>query len=90
MSTKLSSNGAGPMIKLENILVPTDFSDCSKEATAYACELANRFDARVQLLHVLEPLQIEPDLGLAKAINRLHGITDDKQCPAIAALPTFG
>ena len=58
MSTKLSSNGAGPMIKLENILVPTDFSDCSKEATAYACELANRFDARVQLLHVLEPLHM--------------------------------
>ena len=45
------------MIQLQRILVPTDFSPCSQEATNYAAELARRFEAKIWLLHVLEPLQ---------------------------------
>lgn len=43
------------MIKLDRILVPTDFSDCSKRALTYASELAKRFGAEVHLLHVAQP-----------------------------------
>jgi nucleotide-binding universal stress UspA family protein len=43
------------MIKLECILVPTDFSDYSQQAIVYACELAKRFGAKLQLLHVVPP-----------------------------------
>jgi len=43
------------MISLKRILVPTDFSDYSKQAIAYACELARRFAAELQLLHVATP-----------------------------------
>jgi nucleotide-binding universal stress UspA family protein len=43
------------MIKLERILVPTDFSDCANRAVAYASELAKRFGAELHLLHVVQP-----------------------------------
>ena len=41
------------MIQLNRILVPTDFSEHSERAAAYALELARRFDAvEVHCLHV--------------------------------------
>jgi nucleotide-binding universal stress UspA family protein len=43
------------MIKLDTILTPTDFSDPSRQALNYACELAKRFGAELRLLHVVEP-----------------------------------
>ena len=43
------------MIKLERILVPTDFSDCANQALAYGSELAKRFGAQLYLLHVTQP-----------------------------------
>jgi len=39
---------------ITRILVPTDFSTQSAGALAYARELAERFGASIQLLHVLE------------------------------------
>ncbi|MBN2295638.1 MAG: universal stress protein [Pirellulales bacterium] len=41
------------MIKIEKILLPTDFSECSEQARSYASELARRFDAEIHLLHVV-------------------------------------
>ena len=40
-------------MNLNTILVPTDFSDCSRAATGYALDLARRFDAKIILLHVI-------------------------------------
>lgn len=41
------------------ILVATDFSDCSEEACAYALTLARKFDASLQVLHVInEPVDL--------------------------------
>lgn len=37
------------------ILVPTDFSDLSKRTVAKAVALAQRFNAKIDLVHVLEP-----------------------------------
>lgn len=41
-------------IRLQRILLPTDFSSYSAAATKYACELAMKFDAELHLLHTLE------------------------------------
>lgn len=46
------------MITLNHILVPTDFSECSERARAYACELATRFSAELHLLHVVTPIAL--------------------------------
>jgi nucleotide-binding universal stress UspA family protein len=53
-----------PVIRLERILAPTDFSECSAQAVEYACELGARFQAQVQLLHVVEsPMLAVPSPG---------------------------
>jgi len=51
------------MISLERILVPTDFSDHSRQAIKYACELAKRFGAELHLLHVVQPLTTHVSYG---------------------------
>jgi nucleotide-binding universal stress UspA family protein len=48
----------GPSIHpltLKQILVPIDFSDCSTAAFDCALALAEKFEAKVTLLHVVEP-----------------------------------
>jgi nucleotide-binding universal stress UspA family protein len=42
------------MFELKHILLPTDFSEPSLQATAYGLELARRFGATLHLLHVIE------------------------------------
>jgi len=42
---------AGPLRSIKTILVPVDFSDCSREGLRYAIGFANEFGARIILLH---------------------------------------
>jgi len=51
---------AQPEFPPKTILVPTDFSDCSDRAVAYAAEVAARVSASLVLLHVSPP---PPDFG---------------------------
>jgi nucleotide-binding universal stress UspA family protein len=44
------------MIRIERILVPTDFSEHSMQAIRYACEIADRFSAELHLLNVVQPV----------------------------------
>ncbi len=44
--------GVSPF-KLEKILVPVDFSDCSQKALQYAIPFARQFKAQMIFLHVL-------------------------------------
>lgn len=44
-----------PVFKLEQILVPVDFTDCTEKALAYAVPFARQFNATLTLLHVIEP-----------------------------------
>ena len=54
------------MIEIKKILLPTDFSDYSKAAAAYASEFADRFGAELHILHVLQDLvAMVPEPGLA-------------------------
>src|SRR5438445_5987076 len=48
--------------KLKKILVPVDFSECSKKALQYALPLARQFDAELTLLHVVQPYPAVPEM----------------------------
>lgn len=49
------------MIKLSNILHPTDFSESSVHAQKYACAMAEHFGASLHLLHVIaDPTTVVP------------------------------
>ncbi len=50
------------MIKLDRILVPTDFSDFSRPAMQYGCAMAARFGAELHLLHIVpDPAMLVPE-----------------------------
>jgi nucleotide-binding universal stress UspA family protein len=44
------------MVKLERVLLPTDFSESARHAFTYALSLAQKYDAALHLLHVIEVL----------------------------------
>jgi nucleotide-binding universal stress UspA family protein len=44
---------SGPALRLKQILVPVDFSDCSHKALEYALSFARQFHADITLLHVV-------------------------------------
>ena len=61
-------------IRIQRILLPTDFSNYSAAATKYACELASKFDAELHVLHTLETLSpyrpgFEMGVALPKYLN---------------------
>jgi universal stress protein A len=45
-------------IKLRNIMVPTDFTECSHKALSYALSFAKQFGAEILLLHVVESMPV--------------------------------
>ena len=49
--------------QLKKILVPVDFSDCSKKALKYAVAFAQQFGAELTLLHVVEPYPAVPEMA---------------------------
>lgn len=59
---------AAARLKLNNVLVPVDFSDGSKKALQYAVHFAKQFNARLILLHVL-PRQNATDRELAARLK---------------------
>lgn len=68
-----------PIKLFEKILVPIDFSDHSKKALAYAKEIANSYDANLQLLHVIEDT-IHPAFSLSgksSIFELVPGIEED-------------
>ena len=46
------------MPEIRRILVPTDFSPHSSEATAWAADLAGRYGAGITLVHVYQPVSM--------------------------------
>jgi nucleotide-binding universal stress UspA family protein len=51
-------------IGLKKVLVPVDFSEPSRKAVHYAKAFAEQFGARLELLHVVEPLAYPPDFAV--------------------------
>jgi nucleotide-binding universal stress UspA family protein len=54
-----------PFTRLKNILVPIDFSQCSKKALAYALPYAKEFGASLTLLFVAQGQFTEPGANAA-------------------------
>ncbi|MBI3853007.1 MAG: universal stress protein [Verrucomicrobia bacterium] len=52
------------LLKLQTILVPTDFSKESKKALLYAIPFARQFNAGIILLHVVQPHYIGGEFGV--------------------------
>ncbi len=48
------------------ILVPVDFSECSKKALAYAIPLAKQFGATIDVVHVVPPYYALDPYGVAE------------------------
>jgi nucleotide-binding universal stress UspA family protein len=85
------------MIRLQRILVPTDFSDSARHALTYGVSFAQEFQAELLLLHVVEtiPVGYASDLfpvpmaevfqemsGYAKAeLAKLGALAREKQVP---------
>jgi len=57
------ANPAPPVIRLKKILTPIDFSDASQQALHYAVAFAERFQASLVLLHIVEFNFMGSDFG---------------------------
>jgi universal stress protein A len=54
LSKNAAGSGSAALFKLKKILVPVDFSDCSRKALQYAIPFAKQFGASITLLHVVQ------------------------------------
>ena len=70
-----SPGAASAVFKLKKILVPLDFSDCSKKALQYAIPFAKQFGAELELVHVVEPYASIPEMGPVDVETLVDGRT---------------
>lgn len=81
------------MIKLDRILVPTDFSDFSKPALDYGCAIAARFSAELHLLHVVpDPAMLVPEAAAfsVESMEAQSELLRIESLKSLNALPTDG
>lgn len=92
------------MIKINKVLVATDFSDASESALLYGREFARTFGAALHVLHVVENsmtwvgpeavsvdfvrLQAELEASAQNSLNRIISAEDRDQLKAVAAVRT--
>jgi len=58
------------MTSMQNILVATDFGDASTRALEVAAEIANRFGAKLTIVHAIEELSYTGSCAVAPEIRR--------------------
>ena len=75
-----------PKLHLRTLLVPTDFSESSRQAISYAVALAQQFGSTVVLLHVIEVPFPYPVDGLMHFPGDLEGISLEQDAAAQKAL----
>jgi nucleotide-binding universal stress UspA family protein len=64
-------------VGIKKIVIPVDFSPASEQAARYGCALARSLDARVYLIHVLEP-------SLAVSMDSVHREAADARAALLA------
>lgn len=52
------------MIRIQKILCPLDFSDASRNALRYANEFAQSMNAKITVLHVIQPQPVVADINV--------------------------
>lgn len=66
---------------LDRLLLPTDFSACADQALSHAIAVAERFDAELHILHVVN--ELDPDwYGISDADDRAVKLRDQIQAEA--------
>ena len=70
-NSRLLNPFTGPITDLKEVLVPIDFSDCSKHALRYALAFAQQFDARITLLSVVIDSHTSFDFANAEYIANM-------------------
>ena len=70
--------GPKPVENIERILVPMDFSEHSKKALRYAVNIAKSYEARLQLLHVVEE-NMNPFIYLSGTVPLIEVRPDIKE-----------
>ncbi len=70
-----------PFAKIKNILYATDLTQNSAYAFRYAINSAQKHDAQIHILHVLEkvPPSVEGIIGMYMDLNQLHKIWEEKK-----------
>jgi nucleotide-binding universal stress UspA family protein len=64
----------------QHVLVPIDFSEYADQALAYAIRLASTLDARLTLLHVMQPLPMAGvDMGVTLPATYLQEVEAEVQ-----------
>ena len=80
------ADAALPVFRLKKILVPVDFSECSKKALQYAIPFARQFGAELTLLHLVQrypmatevgPVEIESVEDVQESLEALRGTVGD-------------
>lgn len=67
-------------MKIQKILVPVDFSECSEHALDYAVELADKLGAAVHVLSVIGiPSYGVPELGVGITATMMDNMIADNQ-----------
>ncbi|MDA2920414.1 universal stress protein [Desulfobacterota bacterium AH_259_B03_O07] len=60
-------------MNVDRILFPTDFSACSENARDYTIYLAERLNAKIYILHAIEPLEyLEVDEEVKKFFDEIE------------------
>lgn len=75
----------GSLLKLKKILVPVDFSECSKKALTYAIPYAKQFGAQLIILHVIAPYYAVDPYGLSQ-IERVEAELEQEGKKQLTAL----
>lgn len=64
-----------PLLKIDRILFPTDFSDSARLTAAFVADLARKYNARIYMLHVI--YDITRDSGLYSSRLDMDSLYED-------------
>ncbi|MBV9085914.1 MAG: universal stress protein, partial [Acidobacteriaceae bacterium] len=70
---------APPRIAIKQILFPTDFSEASTQALPHAINIAQQYESRIHLVHVLLPVEWQVDTGAVPLGTYELGLQQAKQ-----------
>ena len=59
---EIPGTNRGPVFRLNKIIVPVDFSECSEKAVRYARALAIQSKAELAFVHIVEPYTPPPEM----------------------------
>lgn len=75
--------------KIDNILVPVDFSDYNKPLLSRAVEIAAIFDAKIHMLHVIEHPNFDSFQWFTEELKHYFEIDDEKIKALVAHMKSY-